>query len=197
MNYKVLIYSVQPIIEVGLSFCLKKSIPNATILNTNSLIFLSVNEPKFNCDLFVFDISHHSELELIISHFASFFDGKKVVFFIENLEMVQNQDLKSALYIYKNSSEVEIVKSLNTFCNIPKWSLRYRSITKNIQNKNKLSEREKQCANLLMKGYTVTQISKELSLKKNTISTYKMRMHKKTNTKNLVQLIKTLYFLND
>jgi DNA-binding CsgD family transcriptional regulator len=75
--------------------------------------------------------------------------------------------------------------------------MRYKSVTMKIQKTNKFSTREKECANLLMKGYSISQISKELSLKKNTISTYKMRIHKKTNTVNLVQLLKALYALKE
>lgn len=63
------------------------------------------------------------------------------------------------------------------------------------QNRYKFSSREKEIVNLLMRSYSVSQISKELSLKMSTISTYKNRIHKKTNTNNLVQLIKMLYFL--
>jgi DNA-binding CsgD family transcriptional regulator len=43
---------------------------------------------------------------------------------------------------------------------------------------------------LLMKGYSIVLIFKELSLEMNTISNNKQRLHNKTNTSNLVQLIK-------
>ena len=48
-----------------------------------------------------------------------------------------------------------------------------------------------------MKGYKVNEISKKLSLAKNTISTYKMRILKKTNTSNIVDLTKSLYNLEN
>jgi DNA-binding NarL/FixJ family response regulator len=197
MSYKVLIYSSHPIVEVGLSFCIKKSIPGATVSKTNSLDLFTSTESFLNCDLFVFDIFCFEELNFIKEQLISYFKEKKIVFFTENFEIKKNQDLKNAIYIYKNSTELEIVKSIKAFCKIRKPTLRYKSVTKNIQIKNQFSEREKQCANLLMKGYSMSQISKELALKKNTISTYKIRMHKKTNTKNLVQLLKTLYSLKD
>ncbi len=40
-------------------------------------------------------------------------------------------------------------------------------------------QEKKKFVNLLMRGYSVSQISKELSLKMSTISTYKNRIHKK------------------
>jgi DNA-binding NarL/FixJ family response regulator len=189
MSYKVLIYSSHPIVEVGLSFCIKKAIPGVTVLKTNSLDLLFNNKSFLNCDLFVFDVFQLSEIEFIETQITTFFKEKKIVFLIENLVIQMLQDFKNVIYINKNNTEFEIVKCIKTFCKTRKPSLRLKSVTKTIQNENKFSEREKELASLLMKGYSMSQISNELSLKKSTISTYKMRMHKKTNTKNLVQLI--------
>jgi DNA-binding NarL/FixJ family response regulator len=197
MSYKVLIYSSQPVVEIGLTFCVKKSIPGAAVSKTNSFDLFTSTDSFLNCDLFVFDIFYLEEFNFIKSQLISCFKEKKIVFFTENFEIEKNKDFNNAIYIYKNSTELEIVKSLKSFCKIRKPILRYKSISKNIQIKSKFSEREKQCANLLMKGYSMSQISKELALKRNTISTYKVRMLKKTNTKNLVQLLKTLYSLKD
>lgn len=193
MSYKVLIYCSQPIVEVGLSFCIKKGIPDATILRTNSLDFFSTTESSFNFDLYIFDTIHLEEVDFISARVLTFLKEKKVVFLIENIEIEKVLNFSNITYLYKNSSEHEIVKSLKALCKKRKSIIRYKSITKRIQKKNKFSEREKECANLFMRGYSVSEISKELSLEMNTISTYKMRMYKKTNTTNLVQLLKTLY----
>ena len=61
MGYKVFVYSSQPIIEVGLTSCVKKALPEATIVKTNSFDFFSVTEPSFNCDLFIFDVFYSAE----------------------------------------------------------------------------------------------------------------------------------------
>lgn len=198
MSYKVLIYCKSyPIVEVGLSFCVKKSIPEAIILKTNSLDFLSTTESNFNCDLFIFDVIHPIEINFIGSQIATFFKEEKVVFLVETIEIEKLLNLKNITYINKNSSELEILKCLRSLSKKRKSSIRYTCVTKRIQKNNKFSIREKECANLFMKGYSVSQISKELSLKMNTISTYKKRMLQKTNTTNLVQLIKTLCSLKD
>lgn len=54
---------------------------------------------------------------------------------------------------------------------------------------NQLSEREIQIAELYVKGYGNLEIANALSLKQNTISTFKKRIFEKLNIKNLVDLI--------
>ena len=195
MGYKVFVYSSQPIIEVGLISCVKKGLPEATIIKTNSLDVFSVTEPSFNCDLFIFDVFYSAEFNFINQQLSHFINDKKVIFLIENEMIEASLKNNNINYLHKYSSEREIVKCMRSMCKIHKPIIIYKSVTKKIQSKSKFSAREMQCANLLMKGYSIGQISKELSLEMNTISTYKQRLHKKTNTSNLVQLIKTLYTL--
>jgi DNA-binding NarL/FixJ family response regulator len=52
----------------------------------------------------------------------------------------------------------------------------------------KLSNREIQVCNLLIKGSSTTEIAKVLNLKCNTVSTIKKSIFKKTNTINLIEL---------
>lgn len=193
MSYKVLIYSYHSIIQIGLSYCVRKSFSNATIVSKSSLI--QVFENNFDFDLYVFDTSQFTELSYINEQFVSNLKEKKVVLLVDNIEIEKLLNFKNFVYIYKDSSEIEVVKQLRNLCRSRKKIYKYKSVTKKMNSKIKFSTREKECANLFMRGYTVSQISKELSLKLNTISTYKNRIHRKTNTSNLVQLIKMLYVL--
>ncbi len=54
---------------------------------------------------------------------------------------------------------------------------------------SRLSSREAQIADLLIKGVPLIEISKKMNLKETTISTYKKRVFKKTNVKVLSDLI--------
>jgi DNA-binding NarL/FixJ family response regulator len=197
MSYKVLVYSCHSIIQIGLSYCVRKSISNASIVAKSSLI--QVFENNLDFDLYVFDISQFTEMSYIIEKFASNLKEQNVVLLIDNIEIEKLINFKDVVYIHKDRSEAEVVKQLRNLCKSKrlKPSCKYKSVTKKMQNKIKFSTREKECANLFMRGYSVSQISKEFSLKLNTISTYKNRIHKKTNTNNLVQLIKTLYELKN
>lgn len=140
MSYKVLIYSSQPIVEIGLSFCVKKCLPNATILKTNTLDFLSSIELNFNCDLFIFDVFHFTEMNFIDVNLLSLFKEKKVIFLIENMEIEKLLEFKNITYIYRNSSELEIVRHLRTLCNKSKPIIRYKRVAKRIQKKIKFSQ---------------------------------------------------------
>jgi len=52
-----------------------------------------------------------------------------------------------------------------------------------------LSDREREVFNLMVKGYGSLEISNELDLHMSTVSTYKNRLFKKLNVKNIVELI--------
>lgn len=195
MNHKILIYSQNPIIQIGLTSCIKKYNANVAIFKTNSLEQTFIEESNFSFDTFIFDVSQFTEINYIKTHLLTFLHGKKIVFLVDSIDYQNLLDFKDVVYVYKNSGELEITKRLRALCKKSKQVFKYKNVTERIRKENKLSEREKQCANLLMNGYSVSQISKKLSLKINTISTYKNRIQKKTKTKNLVQLLNTLYKL--
>src|SRR5690606_23433087 len=54
---------------------------------------------------------------------------------------------------------------------------------------DKLSKRESQIAQSLVKGQSLTEISKAMNLKETTVSTYKKRILEKTGVKTLSDLI--------
>ena len=188
MSYKVLIYSCNTIFHIGISLCVKKSIPNTTICKANTLEQAFATKSQF--DLYIFDVVNITSLFQIKEQMLVLLKEKKAFFFVENNEFEKFLEFENAIYINKNSTELLVIKQLRLLCKKRKYIIKYRKATKCIVKDNTLSERELQCAKLLMKGYSVTQISKELSLKMSTISTYKRRIQNKTNTKNVVQLIK-------
>lgn len=190
MSFKVLVYSCHSIIQIGFFYCIKKSISKASVFKTNSL------EQVFSkdFDLFIFDVSNDKILQNIIENIVPFLKDKKTIFLLDNVNDSISFESNVAIFLNKNVSELELIKCIRILCKKPKKPIiRY----KNTQITIKFSKRELQCANLLIKGYSVSQISEKLSLKLNTVSTYKKRIHIKTNTNNIVQLIKTLYVLKD
>lgn len=193
MSCKVLIYSKYPLVEMGLSLFVANKISKIQISKTNNLDFLSSNQ-KY--DLMIFDMFMQSEFDLIVNNLKALNKKDKVLLLVENIDVSKLTGLQNITFLSRNSTEVEILKSIRTLLRKKKLSTSYR-ITKTIEQKEKLSKREVECAILLMKGYKVNEISKKLSLAKNTISTYKMRILKKTNTSNIVDLTKSLYNLEN
>lgn len=198
MNCKVLIYSRHSIIQIGLMFCIKKSISNVTIYKANSLeqVF-ALNENSY-FDLFIFDVSYFTEMFCINEQLITSLNEKRIVFLVDNMDIVKLLDFKNIVYIQRDCGETEVVKCLRKLLKMRKATInyKYKNVTNRFQKENNFSKREIQCANLLMKGYSVSQISEKLLLKMSTVSTYKMRLQKKTNTNNLVQLINFLYKFN-
>lgn len=198
MNCKVLIYSRHSIIQIGLMFCIKKSISNVTIYKANSLeqVF-ALNENSY-FDLFIFDVSYFTEMFCINEQLITSLNEKRIIFLVDNMDIVKLLDFKNIVYIQRDCGETEVVKCLRKLLKMRKATInyKYKNVTNRFQKENNFSKREIQCANLLMKGYSVSQISEKLLLKMSTVSTYKMRLQKKTNTNNLVQLINFLYKFN-
>lgn len=193
MSCKVLIYSKYPLVEMGLSLFIANKISKIQISKTNNLDFLLSND-KY--DLMIFDMFMQSEFDLIVNNLKALNKKDKVLLIVENIDVIKLTGLQNITFLSRNSTEVEILKSIRTLLRKKKLSTNYK-ITKTIEQKEKLSKREVECAILLMKGYKVNEISKKLSLAKNTISTYKMRILKKTNTSNIVDLTKSLYNLEN
>jgi DNA-binding NarL/FixJ family response regulator len=193
MNCKVLIYSKYPLVEMGLSLFVANKISKIQISKTNNLDFL-LSDDKY--DLMIFDVCIQSEFDLIVNNLKALNKKVKVLLIVENIDVSKLRGLQNITFLSRNCTEVEILKSIRTLLRKKKLSTSYR-ITKTIEQKEKLSKREVECAILLMKGYKVNEISKKLSLAKNTISTYKMRILKKTNTSNIVDLTKSLYNLEN
>ena len=193
MSCKVLIYSKYPLVEMGLSLFVANKISEIQISKKNNLDFLASNH---EFDLMIFDVCIQSEFDLIVNNLKALNKKDKVLLIVENIDASKLRGLQNITFLSRNSTEVEILKSIRTLLRKKKLSTSYR-ITKTIEQKEKLSKREVECAILLMKGYKVNEISKKLSLSKNTISTYKMRILKKTNTSNIVDLTKSLYNLEN
>lgn len=193
MSCKVLIYSKYPLVEMGLSLFVANKISKIKISKTNNLDFLSSNQ-KY--DLMIFDMFLQSEFDLIVNNLKALDKKDKVLLIVENIDVSKLIGLQNITFLSRNSTEVEILKSIRTLLRKKKLTASYK-ITKTIEQKEKLSKREVECAILLMKGYKVNEISKKLSLAKSTICTYKMRILKKTNTNNLVDLTKSLYNLEN
>lgn len=193
MSCKVLIYSKYPLVEMGLSLFVANKISEIQISKTNNLDFLLSND-KY--DLMIFDMFMQSEFDLIVNNLEALNKKDKVLLIVENIDVSKLTGLQNITFLSRNSTEVEILKSIRSLLRKNKLSIRYKT-TKTIEQKGKLSKREVECAILLMKGFKVNEISKKLSLASTTVCTYKMRIFKKTNTNNLVDLTKSLYNLEN
>ncbi len=103
-------------------------------------------------------------------------------------------------YLNKLSDESEILKAIQIlikegkyFSKLTKSLFELSMINANILNPlNQLSDREYQIAKLLINGYGNLEISNQLSIKQNTVSTFKKRIFQKLNISNIFDLSKLI-----
>lgn len=106
----------------------------------------------------------------------------------------------AAGYLLKNASEGEIIAALTTVLAGSRYSS--KNAKENMFNNAfgsvkkvpfaKLSARELEVAELLVKGDGVLDISKKLNLKMGTVSTYKLRLFQKLKVKNIIDLAESI-----
>ncbi|MET4083421.1 two-component system invasion response regulator UvrY [Pedobacter sp. UYP30] len=106
----------------------------------------------------------------------------------------------AAGYLLKNAPEGEIIAALTTVLAGSRYSS--KNIKESMFNSAfgtvekvpfaKLSARELEVAELLVKGDGVLDISKKLNLQMGTVSTYKLRLFQKLKVKNIIELAETI-----
>lgn len=205
MEYNILIYDQFPVIRKAILMLLKKNFKNAEIFvakDIDSLFLLTIQN---NFELIF--------LEIINKDIDGFKLLKKLRLANKNCKIIVFSDLKNIkkgtkdkgiILLDKSSTEDKIVQ----FIRLALYGDKYFSDDLIIDDKIKestkkekfinridlLSERELQCAILLIQGNTINDIATKLSLAITTVSTYKMRILAKTKTKNVIEL--SYYFTN-
>lgn len=114
MSYKVIIYSCHTIIQIGLSYCLKKCISNVSIVLKS--ILTQVFENNLDFDLYIFDTSQFTEMSYIYEKFASNLKEKKVVILVDNIKVEKILNFKNVFFIHKDKSEAEVLEQLRRLC---------------------------------------------------------------------------------
>lgn len=199
MKISVILYDKHPVCTIALSTIIKDSFPLSTVKILNKLDDFCMPKFQKNFDLIILDIQEEANVNLLLKQIRKVNINTRIVFFTDSLkfhpEMIVG--VGNIQVLGKNSDINSIVSVLNLVTdnkNIEKK----RMIMNNRRDKiNVLSPRELECASLLMNGYTVGQIAKELSLAFSTISTLKSRIFKKTEVNSLVELTKIFYNFSD
>lgn len=164
-----------------------------TIVNeeTIDILILDAQFPDGVCLPFISQIKQlQSQIKILV--FTSFEETDYAINFI---------NAGADGYLSKLSEETEIKTAIHKMIHDGAY---YSAITKNLLNQEKakpislinpldvLSKRELQIAKLLTKGCGNLEISNELSLRQNTVSTFKKRIFKKLNISSIVDLIEIM-----
>jgi DNA-binding NarL/FixJ family response regulator len=210
MNYNenskknILIFDALPIVRKSLEIILKaqdeelnvyvvnsiKELEDITQILVFSAIFMDIN---------VDDEKHFYIIKKIHKQHPT---TKMLVFSLIDTEQYRYRCFKygASGFLNKNTSEEDIVRAVKLLMLENKYfknDIKIRPVSvssdsrkRKVQN-YKLSIREIQIAEMLVKGIANIEICKQLNLAPTTISTYKKRILLKTNSKNTVELSTT------
>lgn len=197
-KYNALIFDSCYAYRIGLEDVLKPALPNTIFYLTSNKRQLS----KF-LKIVAFDLIIIDSLNANPSHIKQIkkdFPKIKIIVFTQ----FNNSDHALKLYeqgingyILKDNNEEFIMSSiidvLTKNAILPNKELNFRSnkvYDQEKQNIKKLSNREIQVAQLVLKGHRSSEISGMLDVTMSTVCTHKRRIFLKTKTKNIVELIK-------
>ncbi len=199
MQFNILIFDQFPVVRKALSIMMKKSFKNVKVFIAEDVDELFILSLQSNFDLIFLEVLNNdiTEVKLLKKIRLANKDCKIIVFSdLNNLKKVIKND--KTILLDKSSSEEKIIQ----YVRLSLYSDKYFSDKLIIEDKSKLirkkekfineidflSERELECAILLIQGNTVNDIAKKLSIAISTVSTYKMRILAKTKTKNIIEL---------
>ena len=192
----ILIYDKFPIVRNAIMYIIENNFPNTKITIAKSIedIFLLGFKQEFNILFGDFDLEIR-DIDILLKKIKFLNPKLKIIFFSDKYSNLNSYD--QVLFLNKNSSLKNILDffetNLNLSINSEKSLKCSESNNKLIEQFSTLSNREIQCAILMLNGYSLIQISRILSLALTTISTYKTRILKKTDTKNLIELTMLFY----
>lgn len=207
---KILIYDKLFFYGKGLHSVIKSNFPALEVY----LVF-STNIFLEECCKNVFDIVIFDFVNDTTSSFKDLKRIKKLqphskLFVLSEIDSVdyKNQCSKGKVdfLLSKNCSEDYLVAALNLALfgnsyfskdlrlNIPERKT-IKKGTVEVSKSNSLSLREFEIAMLMIQGYSTTKISDKLNIVPSTISTYKKRLFKKTNSSNVIDIAKFLRVL--
>ncbi|MEC4049091.1 response regulator transcription factor [Flavobacterium sp. SUN046] len=210
MNYNenskknILIFDALPIVRKSLEIILKAQDEELNVYVVNSIKELEDITQILVFSAIVMDINVDDEKHFYIikkihkQHPTT----KMLVFSLIDTEQYRYRCFKygASGFLNKNTSEEDIVRAVKLLMLENKYfknDIKIRPVSvssdsrkRKVQN-YKLSIREIQIAEMLVKGIANIEICKQLNLAPTTISTYKKRILLKTNSKNTVELSTT------
>ncbi|MFI0426711.1 MAG: DNA-binding response regulator [Flavobacterium sp.] len=205
MEYNILIYDQFPVIRKALGVIVKKNFQTSNVVIASDVDELFVMSMKIKFHLIFLDIINNDVDCIQLLKKIRLTNRKcKIIIFSDTSLNIYKQKIEGVTLLDKNSSEQRIIQFIrltllsdNYFSNelVLEGVHKSKESQTFLQEIDTLSERELECAILLIQGFTVNEISKKLSLAISTVSTYKSRLLIKTKSKNVIEL--SHYFRNN
>ncbi|MEC3881687.1 response regulator transcription factor [Parapedobacter sp. 10938] len=175
------------VVGVAMKWLVKQHFPMSAIGEAKNFQETLSDLPKKNYDLVVLDaeIGDNAHLLGAVQRIKSLSPLTRILIFSELDEAVYGPKylaFGTNGFLAKNADVDDIVLAIET-------ALRGDVFHGGDKVDHRLSSREYQIADLLVKGTSLSQIGKSINLKETTISTYKKRIFEKLGVKTLSDLI--------
>ena len=202
---KILLADDHAMIRQGIKMLLKESYPAAEIIEVSNATMLQDNIADDSFNVVITDLQMPGPLVIdIIKKLRA--DGSKVPVIVLTMSAVQQSAVRviragANAYITKDNAPEELIKALEYVLSKRRYitpemaellANAYVGNTDKLPHEN-FSEREFQVFQLFAKGKHISDISTELGLSINTVSTYKGRIMTKLDVKSNAEIIKYAY----
>lgn len=201
MSYKILIVDDHMVVKTGVSIILNSEINDLDIQFASTFSETLDKVKQFSYDLIILDINIPGGKNIeMIPEIRSIVPEVKILMFSAHEEEFYALRYVSAGadgFLNKLSSEEKLIEAVRSIREFGKYLTEnlIDQLNNNLLNDeplnpfDKLSKREIEIANLLVRGDGNLEISNNLGIQMSTVSTYKNRIFEKLKINNLVELI--------
>ena len=202
---KILLADDHSMIRQGIRILLKEAYPSSEILEVNNATSLqeAINDPTL--DIVITDLQMPGPLVIdVIKKIRS--EGNKLPVIVLTMSAIQQSAVRvikagANAYITKDNAPDELIKAIEYVIQKKRYitpEMAELLADAYIGNDDKLphenfSEREFQVFQLFAKGKNISEISNDLALSINTVSTYKARIMTKLDVKSNTDIVKYAY----
>lgn len=188
------------VVRAGISIIIKSKLPEVEIDFAEQYLQALEAMYKKEYDLIILDINiPEGRQKKMIKEIKEILPDSKILIFTAYEENIAIEYILEGAdgYINKLSRESEILQAIESIFEYGSYysrSIVDKMIKLNASNKDgninpftKLSDREHEIADLLLKGFGNLEISNTLNIKLSTVSSYKKRIYKKLDVSNTIE----------
>ncbi len=202
---KILLADDHSMIRQGIKILLKEAYPSSEILEVNDATKLqeTINDPTL--DIVITDLQMPGPLVIdVIKKIRS--EGNKLPVIVLTMSAIKQSAVRviragANAYITKDNAPDELIKAIEYVIQKKRYitpEMAELLADAYVGNNDKLphenfSEREFQVFQLFAKGKNISEISNDLALSINTVSTYKSRIMTKLDVKSNTDIVKYAY----
>lgn len=197
MQYDILLYDQFPLIRNTLSVLIKKNFKNCNVVIACSVDDLFILSSKKSFHLIFLDIVSENLKDFQLFRIIRLTNKNcKIIIFSDTSLAIYNQKINRVTLLDKSSPEKKIVQFIRLvlFSEICFPNELFLDGKKNKNNDfflndiSKLSNLEIECVVLLVRGYTIHEISEKMSINIENVNMFINKLLAKTEVKNLIEL---------